>query len=93
MLLLAGCGSAGSQTSVSTAPEQSGAAVDSDETQPKSAELTEQAIAEISKLGASPDDNYRTWYVRSKILYYRSNCLRTTCRSTNCQNQFFIIIR
>ena len=46
VLLLAGCASA------QTAPA---------ETEP-SAVLTEQALAEISALGESPDDNYRTWY-------------------------------
>ena len=64
MLLLAGCGSAGSQTSVSTAPEQSGAAVDSQpsETQVWEALPTEQALDQIRALGTGPDDNYRTFY-------------------------------
>ena len=63
LMLLVGCGAPQGQTEeTKTAPDSSGAAVDSEETQPKSAELTEQAIAEISKLGASPDDNYRTFY-------------------------------
>ena len=56
MLMLFGCGANGTNT----APDSSGAAVDSVGSQ--SAERTEQAIAEIAKLGESPDDNYRTFY-------------------------------
>ena len=56
VLMLCGCATTGTNT----APDSSGAAVDSQESQ--SAEGTEQAIAEIKKLGESPDDNYRTFY-------------------------------
>ncbi len=55
LLMLFGC----SSNNPTNAPDKSGASVDS---QPQSAVLTEQAIAEISKLGESPDDNYRTFY-------------------------------
>ena len=50
-LLLIGCTS----HSDSTAPVNSGAAS-------QNAEKTEQALAEIAKLGTSPDDNYRVFY-------------------------------
>ena len=56
VLMLFGCAANGTNT----APDSSGAAVDSMGSQ--SAERTEQAIAEIQKLGQSPDDNYRTFY-------------------------------
>jgi len=63
LLLLVGCGAPQEHTDTPTsAPDSSGASVDSQETQPKTAELTAQALAEISKLGESPDDNYRTFY-------------------------------
>ncbi len=57
-LLLVGCASAPQTENVqTTAPESSGAALDIQE-----AVLTEQVLTEIKTLGASPDDNYRTWY-------------------------------
>jgi len=57
--LLSGCAS-GTTGESSTAPDgQSGAALDKN---PLEADLTEQALAQISALGKSPDDNYRTWY-------------------------------
>ncbi len=57
-LLLVGCAPAPQTENVqTTAPESSGAALDIQE-----AVLTEQALTEIKTLGASPDDNYRTWY-------------------------------
>lgn len=66
LLMLFGCGAPQEQPENPTsAPDSSGASVDSTEipaTEPQTAALTEQAIAEISKLGASPDDNYRTFY-------------------------------
>ena len=49
--LLTGC----TLNSDSTAPVNSGAAS-------QNAEKTEQALAEIAKLGSSPDDNYRVFY-------------------------------
>jgi len=42
-----------------TAPDSSGAAVD---LEGNTAVQTEKALAEIAKLGTSPDDNYRIWY-------------------------------
>ena len=58
VLVLTGCIPATEDHS--TAPDSSGAAVDYQGSQ--TAERTEQAIAEIQKLGESPDDNYRTFY-------------------------------
>ena len=55
VLLLFGC-SNGINTDT-TAPENSGAALESGQ-----AAKTEAALAEIAKLGTSPDDNYRTFY-------------------------------
>ena len=65
ILLLVGCASKETENSTTTAPDSSGAAVDSqtsEPTQPQAAVLTEQALSEIQLLGESPDDNYRTWY-------------------------------
>ena len=66
LLMLFGCSAPQEPTENPTsAPDSSGASVDSVETvptEPQTAALTEQAIAEISKLGVSPDDNYRTFY-------------------------------
>ncbi len=59
-LLLLGCAQQEQTENPATAPEQSGAAVDSQ--QPQEAILTQQALEEIKLLGESPDDNYRTWY-------------------------------
>lgn len=62
MLLLVGCVSTGDNTEP-TAPENpSGAALDTQPTEPKTADETEAALARIRQLGESPDDNYRTWY-------------------------------
>ena len=55
VLMLFGC-SNGANTET-TAPEQSGAALESEQ-----AVKTEAKLAEIAALGESPDDNYRTWY-------------------------------
>lgn len=62
VLILVGCAPQGQIEHPATAPESSGAAVDSQETQPQEAERTEQALSEIRALGQSPDDLYRTWY-------------------------------
>lgn len=62
VLILVGCARQGQIEHPATAPESSGAAVDSQETQPQEAERTEQALSEIRALGQSPDDLYRTWY-------------------------------
>ena len=56
VLLLFGCAPQGIDTET-TAPENSGAALESGR-----ADKTEAALAEIAQLGVSPDDNYRTWY-------------------------------
>lgn len=56
ILLLVGCTPSGPNMESTAAPETSGAALVT------GAEKTEQAIAEIKKLGESPDDNYRTFY-------------------------------
>ena len=56
VLLLFGCAPQGGNTET-TAPENSGAALESGQ-----AVKTEAALAEIARLGASPDDNYRTFY-------------------------------
>ena len=55
-LLLVGCGPQATEDPA-TAPDSSGAAVDSQE-----ATVTEQNLAAIRQLGESPDDNYRVWY-------------------------------
>lgn len=52
VLLLAGCTSANMDT---TAPESSGATV-------AIGAKTEETLAQIARLGESPDDNYRVWY-------------------------------
>ena len=62
ILLLVGCGSQEPNTENTTAPDSSGAAVDSQPIEPEEAVMTEQALSEIRALGESPDDNYRTWY-------------------------------
>ena len=64
LMVLVGCTPSGSNISESTAPENSGAALEvlPSETTPASAERTEQALAQIHALGTSPDDNYRVWY-------------------------------
>ena len=56
VLLLFGCAPQGGNTET-TAPVSTGAALESGQ-----AAKTEAALAEIVKLGASPDDNYRTFY-------------------------------
>ena len=56
ILLLFGCAPQGGNTET-TAPVSTGAALESGQ-----AAKTEAALAEIAKLGASPDDNYRTFY-------------------------------
>ena len=55
LLLLFGCSNG--IIPETTAPEHSGAALESGQ-----AEKTEAALAEIVKLDVSPDDNYRTFY-------------------------------
>ena len=56
ILLLFGCAPQGGNTET-TAPVETGAALESGQ-----AAKTEAALAEIAKLGVSPDDNYRTFY-------------------------------
>ena len=60
-VFLIGCAPGAQTEDPATAPDSSGAAVDSQGTQ-QEAVLTQQALAEIHALGESPDDNYRTWY-------------------------------
>lgn len=64
MLLLVGCVSTGDNTETTAPGESSGAALDTQpsETEPAAAVRTEAALTQISALGESPDDNYRTWY-------------------------------
>ena len=67
LLLLVGCAPSGANTEPTAAPESSGAALVTQPTEPApsvpaTAEKTQQALAEIKKLGESPDDNYRTYY-------------------------------
>ena len=61
VLLLIGCGPQGQTEDSSTAPESSGAAVDT-QAVAVTLEQTEENLARIRALGESPDDNYRTWY-------------------------------
>lgn len=62
-VLLVGCAPKGDNTDTTAAPEvSSGAALDTQVTEPAGAVQTEQALAQIATLGESPDDNYRVWY-------------------------------
>lgn len=62
VLILMGCAPKGENTPNTTAPESSGALVDSQETVPQEAVKTQAALEQIHALGESPDDNYRTFY-------------------------------
>ena len=62
VLLLIGCAPQSATEESTTAPDLSGAELDIQETQPQTAEKTEEALAHIKTLGESPDDNYRTFY-------------------------------
>lgn len=68
LLILVGCTTQGNLDNPTTAPDSSGAALDSQELS-----KTEQALAEIAKLGTSPDDNYRVWYEVFVYSYCDSN--------------------
>ena len=59
--MLVGCGPQGQTQDPTTAPDSSGAAVD---TQPSAISLQqiEDNLTQIRSLGQAPDDNYRTWY-------------------------------
>ena len=59
LFLLSGCAPAAQTEESATAPEKSGASVDSEQI---GVVQTEQALAQIKMLGESPDDNYRTYY-------------------------------
>ena len=68
LLVLTGCGASVEPT---TAPEESGAALDIPAEEPEvvpeaapawTMEDLEQQLAELSALGTGPDDNYRVWY-------------------------------
>ena len=58
VLILTGC----SNTDPTVAPDSSGAILDTQPAEPVGPVKTQQALAEISALGQSPDDNYRTFY-------------------------------
>lgn len=58
VIVFSGCAPEAMPEETTTAPETSGAAVDF----PEEPVLTEQALSEITALGESPDDNYRTYY-------------------------------
>ena len=60
--LLVGCAPTGANTEPTPAPEDSGAVLATEPTQPQEAVKTKQAIENIKQLGESPDDNYRTFY-------------------------------
>ena len=61
-LILMGCAPQGENTPETTAPESSGALVDSEAAAPQEAVRTAAALESIHALGESPDDNYRTFY-------------------------------
>ena len=73
LLLLIGCTAQGELNDPTTAPDSSGAALDTEPTQPQGPVKTEQALANIASLGSSPDDNYRTWYEIFVYSYCDSN--------------------
>ena len=60
-LMLIGCAPSGSNTESTTAPVSTGAALENQGSD-NGMEALEQKLAEISELGESPDDNYRTFY-------------------------------
>ena len=65
LLLLVGCAPQGENHDSTAAPENSGAVLATEETEPAKVQDTaklEQTLAEIKALGTSPDDNYRTFY-------------------------------
>ena len=65
LLLLVGCAPQGENHDATAAPEDSGAVLATEETEPAKVQDTaklEQTLAEIKALGTSPDDNYRTFY-------------------------------
>ena len=65
LLLLVGCAPQGENHDATAAPEDSGAVLATEETEPARVQDTaklEQTLAEIKALGTSPDDNYRTFY-------------------------------
>ena len=61
LLCLTGCASPATEEPA-TAPDSSGAALDTQPILPQTAEKTDAAVAQIKMLGESPDDNYRTYY-------------------------------
>ena len=73
VLILVGCAPQGNHNEPTTAPDSSGAALDTRPPEKNGAVLTEQALTEIAKLGNSPDDNYRTWYEIFVYSYCDSN--------------------
>ena len=61
LLCLTGCASHTTEAPA-TAPDSSGAALDTQPSLPLSAEQTDRAVEQLRQLGESPDDNYRTFY-------------------------------
>ena len=61
LLFLVGCAS-GTTEEPTTAPDPSGAALDTQPSITETAAETEAALAQIRAKGESPDDNYRTYY-------------------------------
>lgn len=61
LLCLTGCASPATEEPA-TAPDSSGAALDTQPPVAQTAEETDLAVAQIKQLGQSPDDNYRTFY-------------------------------
>ena len=61
LLFLMGCAAPATEEPA-TAPDPSGAALDTQPKLPETAEQTEAALAQIRAKGESPDDNYRTFY-------------------------------
>ena len=73
VFILTGCATPHNNYDPATAPDSSGASLDNQGSGQNGAVLTEQALAEIAKLGNSPDDNYRTWYEIFVYSYCDSN--------------------
>ena len=62
LLCLVGCSNGAVTEDPTTAPDSSGAALDTQPIVVQTAQRTEAALAQIKTLGESPDDNYRTFY-------------------------------
>ena len=62
LLCLIGCSNGAVTENPTTAPDSSGAALDTQPIVVQTAQRTEAALAQIKTLGESPDDNYLTFY-------------------------------